>query len=251
MRSLAWTLLPSSAIAIGLGLVYNQVFGFHLPFYTALADPVRDVGTLLVIAGFIGLAMVTIGFLLGALKAYFRHHYREMGVRASGIVFAWGISLAGLSVIHAHGINFGLASFDALVAVAVAGLVGMLAFEGVQGMMGVIEVVSHVLSYTRLVGILLAGVILATVIDTQSQALIFNGTYLGVIPGLIILIFGQLFNLVLAVFEPGIQGARLIFVEHFSKFYEGNGRAFAPLASTRHYTTPVHGDVPAAGPLAR
>jgi V/A-type H+-transporting ATPase subunit I len=251
MRSLAWTLLPSAAIAMALGIVYNQVFGFHLTFYTALADPVRDVGTLLVIAGFIGLAMVTIGFFLGALKAYFHRHYHVVGVRVGGIIFAWGISLAGLTVIHAHGINFGSSSLDALIGVTLAGLGTMIAFEGAQGLMGVIEVVSHVLSYTRLVGILLAGVILATVIDTQSQAIIAAYPYVGWVGGLLLLIVGQVFNLILAVFEPGIQGARLIFVEHFSKFYEGNGRAFAPLASTRRFTTPVQGDVPAPVPLSR
>ncbi|HEV2449832.1 MAG TPA: hypothetical protein VGU43_05430, partial [Thermoplasmata archaeon] len=89
---------------------------------------------------------------------------------------------------------------------------------------------------TRLVGILLASVILALVIDQVSWGLFHNGAVYGLIAGAVILVFGQVFNLVLAVFEPGIQGARLIFVEQFSKFYEGNGRAYAPFSSTRLFT---------------
>ncbi|HKV90270.1 MAG TPA: hypothetical protein VJQ43_03630, partial [Thermoplasmata archaeon] len=55
----------------------------------------------------------------------------------------------------------------------------------------------------------------------------------------LVLIAGQLFNLILGVFEPGIQGARLIFVEHFSKFYEGNGHEFHPFRSERRHTAPA------------
>jgi V/A-type H+-transporting ATPase subunit I len=45
-----------------------------------------------------------------------------------------------------------------------------------------------------------------------------------------------LFNIIIGVFEPGIQGARLVYVEYFSKFYRGNGRAFNPFGSLRRFT---------------
>ena len=57
------------------------------------------------------------------------------------------------------------------------------------------------------------------------------------IGGVVILIFGQLFNIILALFEPGIQGARLIYVEFFSKFFHGGGRPFLPFKGRRTYTT--------------
>ena len=49
---------------------------------------------------------------------------------------------------------------------------------------------------------------------------------------------GQSFNVILGVFEPGIQGARLIFVEYFSKFYSGNGKPFRPFGAERTHTLP-------------
>ena len=58
----------------------------------------------------------------------------------------------------------------------------------------------------------------------------------GIIGGIVLLIVGQGFNIIIGVFEPGIQGARLLFVENFSKYYEGNGRPFRPLRSSRKYT---------------
>jgi V/A-type H+-transporting ATPase subunit I len=51
-----------------------------------------------------------------------------------------------------------------------------------------------------------------------------------------ILFIGHMFNIIIGVFEPGIQGARLIYVEYFSKFYRGNGRAFKPFGSLRRFT---------------
>jgi len=51
-----------------------------------------------------------------------------------------------------------------------------------------------------------------------------------------ILFIGHLFNIIIGVFEPGIQGARLVYVEYFSKFYRGNGRAFKPFGSLRRFT---------------
>ncbi|MGI0150730.1 MAG: V-type ATP synthase subunit I, partial [Thermoplasmata archaeon] len=243
MQMLARTLLPGCAIAIGLGLVYNDWFGFHLPFYRGLFDPVTQVGTLLVIAGYIGLAMVSAGFFLGALKAYFHGKYRHVLTSVGGILFSWGIAELGLLVLH-RSFTFGGGASDATIGLAVGGLALILAGEGGQGLMALSEIVSHILSYTRLVGILLSSVILAVVINTIAVSKIENSSgsiglhLLYILLGVVLLVGGQTFNLVLGVFEPGIQGARLIFVEHFSKFYEGNGRPFAPFGTSRVHTQP-------------
>ncbi|EQD54468.1 V-type ATP synthase subunit I, partial [mine drainage metagenome] len=74
MQQLGYALLPGCAIAIALGLVLDEFFGFtplHTYFgYVAPIQPGVNVGLLLLVAGFIGLGMVTLGFLFGALKEY-------------------------------------------------------------------------------------------------------------------------------------------------------------------------------------
>ncbi|HEV2428577.1 MAG TPA: V-type ATPase 116kDa subunit family protein, partial [Thermoplasmata archaeon] len=242
MRQLAWTLLPAAFIAIGLGTAFDAFFGFRfLPSPFPLLDPtsVTGLSKLLLLSGYIGLVMVTIGFLLGAIKEYFHHHYKATVGKVGGILFAWGIATIGLALLRFQPTS---PTSSPGMAIAWAFLVAggiMLPFEGFSGVMGLIEIISHILSYTRLVGILLASVILAFVIDQISVGMLHSGSLLLLILAPVLLVGGQLFNLILGVFEPGIQGARLIFVEQFSKFYSGNGRPFRPLGLKRTHTAPA------------
>jgi V/A-type H+/Na+-transporting ATPase subunit I len=245
MQQLAYALLPGCVIAMGLGLIWDECFGFtifHTLFgYVPPIAPERNVGLLLLFAGYVGLAMVVLGFLFGAVKEYLHHHRRAVVAKLGGIAFAVGIAFFGLALIHqadspaAHPIVW---AWIACIAVGFACMFS----EGVQhAMLGLIEVISHILSYTRLVGILLASVILAVVINTVSFGLFHSHGAAAValfVGGLVILVAGQAFNVILGVFEPGIQGARLIFVEYFSKFYTGNGRPFRPFGAARTHTVP-------------
>ncbi len=256
MQQLAWALLPGCAIAIGLGLFWDEFFGFglfHALFgYAPLLKPDRNVGQLLLFAGYVGLGMVVLGFLFGALKEYFHHHPRGVLAKGGGILFAFGIAFFGLALIHhatSPSVNPTIVVWYAAIA---SGFLLMLVGEGVQGAgLGLLEVISHILSYTRLVGILLASVILALVINTIGGGQVATGTIGGIVIGAIILVIGQSFNVILGVFEPGIQGARLIFVEYFSKFYSGNGRPFRPFGAARSHTVPMVDADGKVGPFVR
>ena len=247
MQQLAYALLPGCALAMGLGLYWDEFFGYHLfdaMFgYRPGVDPMLNVGGLLLLAGYIGLGMVVLGFLMGALKEHFHHHPRGVIGKTGGVLLAFGIAFLGLAVIHKQDSLTGNPLFDVYLALVIVGVLLLLAGEGIQmGMMGLIEVVSHILSYTRLVGILLASVILAYVINLIGSGLILGGAISGIIAGLVIIVIGQSFNVIIGVFEPGIQGARLIFVEYFSKFYTGNGRPFRPFGGARtHTVSPIGG----------
>ncbi len=107
--------------------------------------------------------------------------------------------------------------------------------EGGRAIMELASIVSHILSYTRLVGILLASVILAHTTDfIFLKALNISIPF--AILGILILFIGHMFNIIIGVFVPGIQSARLIYVEFFSKFYQGNGIKFNPFGSVRQFT---------------
>ncbi|MCI4344304.1 MAG: hypothetical protein L3J87_01595 [Thermoplasmata archaeon] len=254
MRSLAFALLPGTLLAIGIGIGTNQFFGFAiLPGVPTPFDKNNlsvTVPRLLYLAGYLGLGMVVLGFVLGALKEYFHHHRRAALGKVGGVIFAFSIAAFGLTFLHVGTAIFNFGAHPTA-AVSLAGLVGgfvLLIFgEGFQlGFMSLIEVLSHILSYTRLVGILLASVVLALLINSIATGWIAGGipvpgvgAAIGLVLGIVLIVVGQSFNVILGVFEPGIQGARLIFVEHLSKFYTGNGKAFRPLASRRVHTLPA------------
>ena len=43
-------------------------------------------------------------------------------------------------------------------------------------------------------------------------------------------------NMIVSMFEGAVQGARLNFIEFFTKFYKGGGIRFTPFSSKRVYT---------------
>ncbi len=239
LKILAKAMLPGAMIAIALGVFFDEYFGFHLayPHFEVLSS--FGLRKLLLFAGYTGVAMVSFGLVLGLIVNITQGHKKEALGKIGWILVAYSIVILGLEVIYHNiaGLNpltnhLALAAFPMLG----AGLVLVLYSEKGQALLEITTIISHILSYTRLVGILLASVGLAYVFDFLFQNSLASHSVLLIILGFVILIVGQMLNLIIAIFEPGIQGARLIYVEFFSKFYKGNGKEFKPFSSPRNYT---------------
>ncbi|MEO9321692.1 MAG: V-type ATP synthase subunit I [Nitrososphaera sp.] len=254
MVKLARAMTPGAIIAIILGFCFNLYFGFHLNQYLfnylndhfgthlppdgAFLDPIGTYGLrkLLLFSGYVGLGMVSFGLILGILNSLREGEKKHVVGKLGWLVFGWGIVLLGLALLHHQHVNpvrhiEGVGYF----ALILGGIGLMFYGEGVRAIMELPSIISHILSYTRIVGILLASVILADVIDYIFVKTLHHSIPY-VILGVLIFFIGHIFNIILGVFEPGIQGARLIYVEFFSKFYHGNGRPFRPFGSRRSYT---------------
>jgi len=272
MVKLSKAMIPGCVVGIVLGFIFDLHFGFHLNGYLfdvlasagvtglpapgevlnrpsqAFIDPIHQAGTLLLYAGYIGIGFVSFGLILGVIDCMREGEKKEALVKIGWLAVGWGIVLLGLALISGDAIN---PTWDRLIEVnPIAYMYYVLIFGGialmvacdkskgpmkVMALMEVATIISHILSYTRLIGILLASVILAHTIDYVFLKSINIGIPL-VILGTMILFIGHLFNIIIGVFEPGIQGARLLYVEYFSKFYRGNGNAFKPFGSLRRFT---------------
>ena len=272
-RKLALAMIPGAVLGIVFGVLFNAYFGFHFNQYLfsylsnsahmsipsdlvtsgAFLDPLstRGLKTLLLMSGYIGLFFVSLGLVMGMVNKYWEHENRHIIGKFGWLLVAWGISLLGLLVLHLKSIS---AAVDpsanpigiGYIVMAVAGIILIAYGEGGQALIELPSIVSHILSFTRLTGILLASIGFALVINSQFEGLagplLWEGgakTAAGIgfaFAGVVVLLVGQMFNIVLALFEPGIQGARLLFVEYFSKFYHGQARLFSPFKGKRTYT---------------
>jgi len=234
--------LYASIPTIIFGIIFNEYFGFthehllgllgvHLaaPLYTGLSR-LDELSTLLIISILVGAATVAIGYLLGAIVKW-REGEKGHAIAKIGWLF---FELAGIGLVMvffkalpgAYALPLGL--------VAILGLIPIFKAEGVNGAVEIPGLAGNILSFARIAAVGVSSVIVAELINE----LLLPTLYTGVIAILLIPIYIglHLFNIFLGMFESLIQGARLNYVEFFSKFYEGGGKPFAPFSYARKLT---------------
>lgn len=105
---------------------------------------------------------------------------------------------------------------------------------------GAINVVSDLLSYSRLFGLGLTTGVIGYVVNMLAKDIVvdtfFHGLWVGWIFAAVILVFGHIFNLAINFLGAYVHDSRLQYIEFFGRFYEGSGHAFNPLGSKTKYT---------------
>jgi V/A-type H+/Na+-transporting ATPase subunit I len=119
----------------------------------------------------------------------------------------------------------------------VLGIIMIIIVTGGFGLVEVLEVTSHLMSYTRLAAICVAKAAMAFAFNMIGFGLILSGNIVIGLAGVILLIFMQLMVFALGALSSGIQAVRLHYVEFFMKFYKGEGIKFNPFKYVRKYTT--------------
>jgi len=117
------------------------------------------------------------------------------------------------------------------------GIIMIIIVTGGFGLVEVLEVTSHLMSYTRLAAICVAKAAMAFAFNMIGLGLILSGNIAIGLVGVILLIFMQLMVFSLGALSSGIQAVRLHYVEFFMKFYKGEGIKFNPFRYIRKYTT--------------
>ncbi len=124
--------------------------------------------------------------------------------------------------------------------VLIAGLIGVMLFssnrknivlrllEGLNGLLGIVQVFSDVLSYLRLFALGIATVYMAQTFNMLAADIVKGVPLLGYILGGLVLFAGHGVNLLLGVMGGVIHGLRLNFLEWYRWCFVGDGVVYKP-----------------------
>ena len=268
------TVLRNASIStIFFGIIFSEFLGFAIPGWspvlysrhlmTEAGGHGPNIPELMVLSIWIGIAHLSLGRILGMYNhAQQDHgHHRTLAVMANfgWLAVMWGIILAiwssatiplmpsftGLPALFTMpGVGFGVTIGH--IAGIVLILMGII-FIARENFLEVIElptIVSHVLSYARLVAVGLSGVAIAMVVNYMTFDMFINPalknfTLLSIVlilVGVGIFLFGHLLNIALCILGGGLHSIRLHYVEFFTKFYKGGGKKYSPFGIKRRFT---------------
>jgi len=228
---------PSSTAAIIFGFFYGEfggntlqmlhfikpitIFGLTLPFERTKAEMMMP---LIGLALAVGIVQIAFGLILGVVNAIrtrqVQHAWVKGGlltmmVGAMFVVLAMLPALENVSpVVQAVG-GIGLA----------AGILLVLRFGAIMGFVEILESVSNIASYIRIMAVGLGGAIFA---DAINQLVVQLGPLAGSVAGLIL----HTLNIAICAFSPNIHALRLNFLEFFGKFYEPAKEEYKPFHKT-------------------
>ncbi len=218
--------------AMFFGFISNQYFGFQLPYSTPFNfDWLKNTPELIAITVLFGVVQVCLGLLLGIFNSYRHGHKKLAFARFTSIL------TVAFGTIAVSGAFFGAFSgtvTDVSAAIAIVSVALTAVFSGSEAT-EIVSLITHPLSYARIMGFGLSSVIIAFLIDMAFTPHLSSGI-------LVFLLYAAIFillhfvNMVLGIFEGLVQGVRLNFVEFFTKFYTGNGIKFKPFSYKRVYT---------------
>jgi len=99
--------------------------------------------------------------------------------------------------------------------------------KGLLSLYNITAYFSDILSYTRILALVLATSVIAMVFNKLGFML--GPTPIGYVVFIVAALIGHTLNLALSALSAYVHTSRLHYVEFFSKFYEGGGRLFKPL----------------------
>jgi V/A-type H+-transporting ATPase subunit I len=111
---------------------------------------------------------------------------------------------------------------------------GLIGLYGIISPYGVASFLGDALSYTRLMALNLTGALMGQVFNNLSFSVMKSGI-VGMVAGALMFVLFQAFNFAISTLGAFVHSIRLLFLEMYGRFYEGNGESFKPLRKTGRY----------------
>ncbi|MDD4138214.1 MAG: V-type ATP synthase subunit I [Methanoregula sp.] len=266
-RMLLDVLRNASISSIIFGLLFSEFLGFAIPGLSPLMPSrhlIAEHGShgpmipdLMVMSIWIGILHISLGRVLGiinhAQQDHGEHRTKAMLANFGWLAVMWGILVAIWSV-AAIPLMPNLTGLPAVVSIvnygvivgAVIVVVGILliARESVLEVIELPSIISHVLSYARIVAVGFSSVAIAMVVNFISigmfiQPQLENFSLISIviiIAGVVVFLLGHALNTILGILGGGLHSIRLHYVEFFTKFYKGGGVRYVPFGMKRRFT---------------
>lgn len=225
-----------------VGLITGGFFGATLGF--SLLNPVDDPIAFLLVSFAVGIVHLYAGM---AIEFYenVRQGKALAGIFDQGL---WMLLLASLVVLIAQFLSPSEIPYAQFAKYgAVVGAVGLVLTQGrhqknpllrlgsgLASLYNVFSYAGDVLSYCRLLGLGMASGVIAAVINLVA-GMFWSTPVVGKVITIAILMGGHAFNLFIGVIGAYVHVSRLQYVEFFSKFFEGGGKAFSPFRIRSRY----------------
>ncbi|KAB1186861.1 MULTISPECIES: V-type ATP synthase subunit I [Haloferax] len=303
LKSMGGVTIAAGVSTTLFGILYGEIFGLHLiteyfwvgvvglehaPIEKGLSPATAEWALgWLTVSVVIGIIHLNIGYIFDFVDLADLHGVKEAVLEAG----SWILMLNGLwiwifspalgdippnfifTTFSSEGVvPLGFSGFPEIVGWAGLGLffvgLALLAIAEPIEVVEFINVLSNVLSYTRLAAVLLAKAGMAFAVNLlffgayehhgefhfllnygpeyalehyEGAVILFPGLMhsgaAGLVGGLVVLLLGHALVLALGVTSAGLQAVRLEYVEFFGKFFEGGGREYEPFGYERQFTT--------------
>jgi len=258
----------ASFSSIFFGLLYSEFLGFALPWKPIMFSRHLNIGAhstghgpqipeLMILAIWIGLVHITLGRILGMINHARQDHgdHRIKAVMANfgWICVMWGILMIIWSIVQMPYMPDFTTLPKVVSSVNIAAVVGavmliagviFIARDSGLELVELPTIISHVLSYARIVAVGLSSVAIAMVVNYIAIGMLIspqleNITIIGVlfiILGVAVFLIGHALNTALGILGGGLHSIRLHYVEFFTKFYKGGGKKYSPFGLNRRFT---------------
>lgn len=214
-------------LSVILGAVH-MCFGLGIKF----AQNVKNKDVVSAIGGSIPWIVFLAGVIIAALSMILNNPFNvvdlpigRLSESTSGSMMTVGLIMLGVGA----GMLFLLTGLKKLLQGKVMGYIT----GGLGGLYGIIAYLSDLLSYARLFGLALCGGVIAMVFNILGGLMM--GSVFSAPIGIVIILFGFVFNLALSVLGVYVHDSRLQYIEFFGKFLQGEGRLFKPLGTETKY----------------
>jgi V/A-type H+-transporting ATPase subunit I len=233
------------------GVLYGSYFGMEHFIAPLFVNPMSGFMKIFLIAIAFGIVFMTVGILINIYNQFSKRRYFQAFFDKTGVFGLWFyvgvLTMAARSLIFKK--PFSIGGIDTILLVllppilivsrewihyfiekkhghAQDGFGSLILVTFIEILETVIYYLGNTASFLRLGALSLAHASLSFAIYTMAGLL--KGSLMGNIFSIVVIIFGNIFIIVLEGLVASIQTMRLQYYEFFSKFFSGTGKGFKP-----------------------